>query len=163
MRILTFALLMAALVAAEGCDYRMIDPRWKALADAGVSTTPGEYRSADCDFGFTDAQFARALPDLKRVRIEELSFQDARVTDESIAGLIELRDLRTLHAIRTDFTADGLARLGALPRLKLVYVPAGQFTEAELSRVRAAIPGATIKVTKLGSARFRAPADPPPA
>ena len=133
--------VLAVTLLGAGCDLRMMDPRWHALAKHGVAFVPGESGHATFLMGTTtDEEFMEVVDDLKRVRVRHLDLKDTGLTDASIEGLLQLKHLEVLEANATNFSAEGLARLGTLPRLRRVYVANGQFSEEELSRLRSALP-----------------------
>src|SRR6188768_3933107 len=98
----TSVLLCCMVLTVVGCDYRMMDSHWNSLAKKGVSSSPGEYHSAVYTLGATDEQFAAAVPDFKKVKIRYLNFQETQLTDRSIDGLLQLRNLERLQLVRQD-------------------------------------------------------------
>lgn len=121
----------------------------------GVSYVPGDYQGAVFVHGnTTDEMFAKAVDDLKKTRIKNVSLQHTKLTDQSIGELLELKRLETLYVNGTAFTAAGLTRLSALPRLKQLYVAEGQFTEEEQARIRAALPTVELHPSPMGAWRF---------
>jgi hypothetical protein len=131
-----------------------LDPNWNAVwRHTRVGTTPGEYHSALFMYNETDDDLRRATPYLRKVRLTELDLQDTKFTDAAVPELLKLNTLETLHVQRTLFTVDGLLQLGSLPRLKMLYVTGEQFTEQDISRVRAAQPHVQVSYTPLPSAR----------
>ena len=154
MRHAALATLASIVLLCDGCDMRMLSPRWHSLVNKGVNYVPGDYGSADYLAGCSDKQFAAAVEDLRKVKIRELNFQSTELTDQSIDGVLRLDRLQALYVNGADFSADGLARLSALPRLKRLYVAQGQFTEEELSRIADALPAVRVAVTPTGAYRY---------
>lgn len=136
--VIAVAMTMASL--SFGCDYRWMDPRWKALSEQGASLVPGDYHSVSFLRRTNDEQFAAAVPRLKELRIRNIDVKGQPLTDESITALLQLQDLEELQANATHFTAKGLARLGELPQFTRLYVATKQFDAEEMATLRAAIP-----------------------
>src|SRR5687768_198242 len=154
MRHAALATLASIVLLCGGCDMRMLSPRWHSLVDKGVNYVPGEYGSAAYLAGCSDKQFAAAVEDLRKVKIWELNFQNTELTDQSIDGVLRLDRLQVLYVNGADFSANGLVRLSALPRLRRLYVAEGQFSEGELSRIADELPEVRVSVTPTGAYRY---------
>ena len=155
--VILFGSILFAVCA--GCDMRMFSPRWQSLSKKGVSYVPGNYGSASYLHGVTDEQFASGLRDLEKLKLWDLHLQHTELTDASIDGILRLKTLRQLNIGDNDFTAAGVARLAALPRLRQLYVPEGQLPAEQLEDLRAAMPNAAVTEWHIGAERYRPPAD----
>ena len=160
MRCFGWIILCLTLLMSVGCDLRMLDPRWNSLSEKGVSWVPGEYDSASYLHGVTDEQFAEGVPDLRKLKLRELHLQHTELTDESINGILQLTTVQRINIGGNNFSAGGLMRLAALPQLRRLRVPQGQFAAAELKRLREVMPKADVGEWAMDAYRYRKSADP---
>ena len=148
-----YAIAGTLLITCAGCDLRTMDPNWNALwQHSRVATSPGDHHSASFIYDETDEDLKRAIPYLQKVKLTKLNLQDTKFTDESVPELLKLDTLETLSVQRTLFTVDGLFKLGAMPRLKVMYISGAQFSGEDIARVRAALPHVDVHDARISFA-----------
>lgn len=94
-----------------------------------VGTEPGHlivhipaYQGGSSPRGWTDAEFKRAVPDLRNLQsLDYLMLRLTQITDDSMSEIASLKQLRHLNLGNTAVTDEGLAPLGSLPNLVGLY------------------------------------------
>lgn len=140
--------MLAAFAGALGvCCDRLHDTRIDGIRSCGVYVYPGR---GEIIVGLSeqqgDAELRRVVPHLKELNEPiELYLKDSKVTDDGLAALEGVQNLRMINLSNTQITDSGLSRLSALPGLREIVLTGTRVTNAGVRKLKEARPAVDVE------------------